>query len=326
MNNLTATEVKVLNWISTVRNRAITLGTILDGIVKSLKRTGTPVNAVNAAMILDVTGVVVHGETVTINNPLIAGSDVYEFLADEAQNKSVPSNIAVDITNYTAKSSVAFTLAAQPTSGDTMTIGEKVYTFVPVGTNNADGEVSIGTDLATAKTALIAAVNGTDSINTPHPLVTMSAFTGDVATVTAKVGGTLHNALATTETFTSASNVFADTSLNLGSDCSAADAIAALVASITASDTQGVGAEDGTGDTIDLTADVAGEAGNDIVLAETMANGAFTEGATHLAGGVDGTVGTIHSFMVDSSYLYVCIADNTVAGKNWRRISVGAAY
>lgn len=57
-----------------------------------------------------------------------------------------------------------------------------------------------------------------------------------------------------------------------------------------------------------------------------MRNGAFTEGAVLLSGGVDGTVGLVDETMIDESYEYRCIADNTTTGKNWRRISLGSAY
>jgi len=57
-----------------------------------------------------------------------------------------------------------------------------------------------------------------------------------------------------------------------------------------------------------------------------MANGAFAGGATALSGGIDGTVGTARSAKTDASYLYICVAANTIADKNWRRISLGTAY
>ena len=48
--------------------------------------------------------------------------------------------------------------------------------------------------------------------------------------------------------------------------------------------------------------------------------------ATALAGGVDGTVGTKGELKADSSYLYLCIADNAVSGTSWRRFSVGSVF
>jgi hypothetical protein len=326
MENLTAVELKTLNNVSQVLNPNVVLGTILQNIITVLPTTGTPVNAVNATKTLSIDGVVIHGETVTINNPAVAGSDVYEFLADTAQTKTAPGNIAVDITASTTKSSGTLTIDTQPTAGDKMTIGTKEYTFVPVGTDTADGEISIGANLAGAQAAIVAAINGTDDVNEPNSLVSASAFTENVCTITALIGGIAGDAIVTTETFTAVSNVFGNTTLGGGVDCTAANAITALVAAINASDTQGVGAADGTGDVVILTADVAGAAGNSIVIGETLANGAFADDATKLSGGINATVGAANEVKRDNTYLYLCIAENTVADKNWRRIALGSAF
>lgn len=329
MNNLTTTQLKVLNNLSKVRDVNVLLGTIIQSLITEgssalAAPAGGPVNAVNATGVLNVTGVVIHGETVTINNPAVAGSDVYEFLATAAQTPSSPTNKVVNINASSGKAAVVLTVDTKPTAGDTFTLGSKTYIFVPAGTANADGEISIGADLAAAKLNIVAAINGTDGFNTAHTLVTAAAFVANNCTITAIIGGTAGNSIASTETFTAGTNIFAAVTLLLGTNCTAANAITALVASITANDTQGVGAADGTGDTIDLTADVAGTIGNAITLAETMANGAF--GAGTLAGGINGTVALKGAIMVDDTYLYVPIADNTTAGKNWRRIAVGSAY
>lgn len=323
MENLTTKELKVLNNVSRVLSPSVSLGDKLQEIISGGGLEGSPVNAVAATGILTISGVVIDGETVTIDNPLVAGSDVYEFLADEAQSKTLPTNKAVDITDYVVKATGNLTIDTQPTSGDTMTIGTKVYTFVPEGTDNANGEIGIGSDLATAQAAIVAAINGTDGVNAPHPLVSAGAFAANVSAITALVGGTVGNAIATTETFTAGTNIFAAATLATGADCSAANAVTALVAAITALDTQDVSATDGAGDTVDIAANI-GVAGNNIATTETMANGVFAN--VKLAGGINGTVGLAGSVMVDATYLYVAIADNTVGGANWRRIAVGNVY
>lgn len=298
---------------------------------------GTPVNSVNATKVLTVSGVVIDGEKVTIDNPSVHGtypnhilgnpsSDVYEFLSDIPQTKTAPINIAVNITQYTSTSNGTLTLPTQPTAGDTMTIGTKVYTFVANGAADANGKISVGTDLPSAKLAIVAAVKGLDTKNTPHPLVTVSDFALNVMTIYALVGGTVGDAIVTTETFTAAGNVFAAVTLGSGVNCTAANAIIALVAAITASDTQGVGAVDGAGDTVVLTADVAGILGNAIVIGEVMANGAFASSATKLSGGVDSTDAVPEQMFIDDSYIYYTVAKSTRSTKNWRRISVGSAF
>jgi hypothetical protein len=290
-------------------------------------KSGTPVNAVNATKTLTISGVVVDGETVTIDNPLFhERTDVYEFTADTLKTKTLPTNKVVDIMASTTKSSGTLTIPTQPIAGDTMTIGTKLYTFVAHGTAEDDGDIDIGTTLASAKLNIVAAINGTDLINTPHTRVSASAFNVNVCTITALVGGVLGDAIATTETFDAVGNVFAAVTLESGADCSATNAAVALGAAITAVDSQGVAGIKGTGDTVVLTADVAGVTGNDIVIGHTMAHGAFAGAATKLSGGVNGTVGLQEQLLYDSTYLYVCIANNKIFGKNWRRISLGTVY
>jgi hypothetical protein len=335
MTELTNKQIEYLNELSD-KCEDMDFGVKVNSIIETINTliaddeatptVGTPVNAVNATKVLTVSGVVLDGQTVTINNPAVTGTDVYEFLADTAQTKTTPTNIAVNVEASTTKASRVLTIDTQPTSGDTMTIGSKVFTFVPNGTANFEGEISVGTDLASAKLAIVAAINGSDNHNTPHPSVSAAAFSSNDCTITALVGGVLANAIGTTETFTAVTNVFAGSTLTGGADCVAANAITALVAAITASDTQGVGAADGTGDTVDFTADTAGVIGNAIIIGETMANGSFAGGATTLSGGVNGTVGTLNQRMMDTSYDYRCIAVNTIADKNWRRVSLGSAY
>jgi hypothetical protein len=114
--------------------------------------------------------------------------------------------------------SVVLTMDTQPTADDTMTIGTKVYTFTADGTAAADGEIDVGADLADAKTLVVAAINGTDGINTAHTQVTAAAFSGDDCTITASTKGTAGNAIVSTETFTAGTNVFDSATLEDGVD------------------------------------------------------------------------------------------------------------
>lgn len=324
MNNLTAKELKIFNNLSRVQSPSVSLGTLIQTIINSIPSiSGSPVNAVKASGILSVGGVVIDGETVTIHHPAAVVPDVYEFCADDAKTLTVPTNIAVDISTHAVKSAIVLTIDTQPLALDTMLIGTKEYTFVADGTEADDGDISVGTDLATARLAIVAAINGTDTINTPHPLVTASDFVGDACTITALVGGVLGNSIVTTEELSALTNVFAAGTLANGADCSAANAIAHLTAAITEFDNQGVTATI-NGATVVVTAATAGVLGNDITTAEVMANGSFAH--PHLLGGIDGTVALLGTVMVDASYLYVAIAENTIEDANWRRIAVGAVY
>ena len=333
MINLVTNEINVLNGLTQFTDPGVKLGDKVQEIIGTVNGlvppppedidtilTGTPVNAVAARETLTFTGVVTHGETVEI------GDDIYEFAADDLQTVTRPEFIPVDISTSTGKATGTLTLDVQPTVGDTITIGTKVYIFVPVGTDTADGEVSIGADLAEAQAALVAAINGTDGVSDPHPLVSASDFALDAMTLSALIGGTAGNAIATTETLAAVTNIFAAGLLGGGTACTAANAITALVAAIAASGTAGVGATDGNGDTIVLVADVAGSAGNDIPINETLANATFTGGATKLSGGINGTLAIGKTFMVDASYLYVALTGNPITGQNWRRVSLGTAF
>ena len=272
----------------------------------------TPVNAVASQGTLTVSGVVIDSETVTIDG------DVYEFLADAAQSKTDPANVAVDITSYVTASQGTFTVTVQPSNGETFTIGSKTFTFVPVGTGNSDGEVEIGADLAGAQTNIVAAINGTDGVNSAHTQVSAAAFAGNASVITALVGGVAGDSIASTETM--ANGAFDAATLGTttaGADCTAANAITAIVTSDVGS-TYSIA--DGAGDTVVCTATTKGVAGDSITTTETMANGAWdaaTLGTT--TAGVNGTVGTKGDVKFDSSYWYICSADNAINDSNWRR-------
>jgi hypothetical protein len=323
MDNLTTIEKKVINNTTRVLNLDVRLGDKVQGLIDVdndlldlIMVLGTPVNAVAAAMDLTFDGVVIDGEIVSI------GDDVYEFLADVALSLTDPSYLPADISGYAVGSVVTLTIDTQVLCEDTMKLEDKEYIFVPDGTANADGEIDVGTDLATCKAAIVAAINGADSHNVAHPQVECADFISDDAILTVLVGGVAGDATTCTETFTEGTNIFSGATFASGADCVQANAVTALVVAITAFDTEGVGAVDGSGDVVELTADVAGVLGNAIVLAETCVNGAFTGAAVLMAGGVDGTVAVAGAKQMDSSYLYVALDDNTIADANWMRASI----
>lgn len=99
------------------------------------------------------------------------------------------------------------TVVDQPTAGDTLTVGATVYTFVASGDFNAAGEIPIGGDVATTRASIVAAINGTDGQNSANASASAAAFSGTTCLVTALLSGDRGNAVAFSETFTSASNV-----------------------------------------------------------------------------------------------------------------------
>lgn len=280
----------------------------LGGVILKLPEAGTPVNAVKAKSTLTYTDVVVDGETITI------GNDVYEFAADEAQSVEV-GNIAVDIQEYTTQSAQTLTIDTQVTATNTMTVGITEYTFVANGTAELGADdIELGTDLAGTQANIVAKLNARAD-------VTCSDFETNVATITAVVGGTAGDDIATTETFTAETNIFGGTSLGSGVDCTGANAILAVVAT-SASGTEFVVVTDGAGDTLVVTAQYAGTHPEHIVTETTCANGTFD--AKHLDGGVDGTLAERGDLYIDASYLYIATADNGVTGTNWKKITLAA--
>ena len=273
----------------------------------------TPVNAVAASKDLTISGVVVADETVTIDG------DVYVFTAGVDTSGA---NIQVDIEASTTKSTGTLTVDTQPTSGDTMTIGTKEYTFVPAGTASGEGQINLGGNVGETQPLIVAAINGTDSVNTANDKASAGAFGGNTSTITALVGGVAGDSIASTSSFAAGTNEFGAVTLGSGADCTEENGAIALVA---ADATASVTLTRATA-VVTATAATKGVAGNSIAIAETMANGAWDAGATELSGGVDGTVGAARELAVDASYLYVAVAANTIADANWRRIDLGSAY
>ena len=103
------------------------------------------------------------------------------------------------------------TIDTLPTANDTVTIGG-IFTYTFKASPTDPMEVAIGSSLAEAQANLVA------KINLINELVTISAFSRNVATVTAKVAGDIGNSITTTETFVAGTNVFSAGTLSGGSD------------------------------------------------------------------------------------------------------------
>lgn len=121
------------------------------------------------------------------------------------------------------KASQPLTLDTNPTDGDTMTIGTRVYTFKTVPA--AIDDITLDGTLAVTKTNLVAAINGTgtDGVEaftgtTKNLQVIFDNFVNDLTTVRAVSQGTSFNSVATVETFTAVTNVFGGAVLTGGTD------------------------------------------------------------------------------------------------------------
>jgi len=239
--------------------------------LKSIENPG-----VAAVGVIRIENAVKDGETVTI------GDDVYEFDTDDSVTGD---NILVDLTGgseVAAKGTL--TVAVQPAADDTMTIGTTEYTFV--GSSPGVEDIDIGADAAEAQANIVAAINGTDGINSAHPLVTIAAFAADDAVITAITPGTAGNSIDTTETFASGSNVFDAVELGTttaGVDPTAAEASAALETEINTSATEDVVADKVDNNEVLIMASAVGAV--TLALAETMSGADNTVSAAAMAGG-----------------------------------------
>lgn len=248
---------------------------------------------VTATETLTISGVVIDGETVTI------GSQVYEFDTD---GNITSGNVSVDISAGATAAQGTLTIDTQVTATNTMTIGGRSWVFVPNGSSAEDGEIDVGTNLATCQANIVAAINGTDGNNTASAYVTIADFAANDAVITALVPGTAGNSIGTTENFGAGGNVFdaaAVGTTTAGVDCVQATAVTALALAITNDASAVVSGVDGAGDTVDITALTTGSAANSYASTETMANGAF--GATTMSGGIDEVLGEIRVSLTDAS-------------------------
>lgn len=126
---------------------------------------------------------------------------------------------------------------------------------------------------------------------------------------------------------TDASVTSGNIAVDVSGGVTASDAVTALVSAITASGDGTYSGADGAGDTVVVTATTKGVAGDSIATTETCTNGAWdaaTLGTT--TAGVNGTPGSNNQLAMDGTYLYGCVAENTISDANWRRISLGSAY
>lgn len=160
--------------------------------------------------------------------------------------------------------------------------------------------------------------------------------TGPSTTETISAGGKTYTFVTalTTEPATVANEILLeadvdDTLQNLANAINAINDAGQLGTKYSTGTTINANVSAGTVNTTDhkftVTAKVKGTVGNAIVLTEAATDTTVT-GTGTLAGGINGTVGLAKEILVDSSYLYVAIAANTIADANWRRVTLGSAY
>jgi hypothetical protein len=254
----------------------------------------TPVNAVKAKATLTLTGVVSDTQTVTI------GSKVYEF---DTTGAFTAGNIQVNVASYLNEARGTLTFTGVVLAAQIVTIGTEVYEFVAAAedvANPANIPVVMGADFSAdnAVTKLGLAISSNSAI-----VDAVSNTTTDTVLVIADAKGTAGNTIVSTTTCLNAT--WGAVTLTGGlATITAANAITALVAAITANDTL-VTAVDGAGDTVVATAKNVGTEGNDIAVAETLANGTWGAGVTTLSGGLYATPAKTSGFIILNGVWYI---------------------
>lgn len=110
------------------------------------------------------------------------------------------------ITTVGVRASTILSMAVNPTATDTFVLAGDEYTFVDADPGGL--EILIGIDLPATKLAVIAAINGTDGINTRNSDAFSGPFIGNDVEIFARLTGTDGNALTSESSFTSGSNSF----------------------------------------------------------------------------------------------------------------------
>lgn len=109
------------------------------------------------------------------------------------------------------------TIDTQPTAGDELVIDSTTYTFVAFADFDDALEIPIGNELGQTQNNIVNAILGQDGENAAHGSATISAFSGNDATVTALTAGDAGNTITTTIDATGG-NAFDTATLEDGAD------------------------------------------------------------------------------------------------------------
>lgn len=301
---------------------------------------GTPVNAVAATQILELTG------------DIVAGSHAESVLTSNATNVTDADTVTIGTTVYRFKDTMAAAYDVKIGEDAATTLDNLKAAINGTGTAGVEwfaGTVAHPTVVATTNTdttqKVVARIPGT-AANTLA--TTKSAATLSWPAVTLGDGTGLSNPGVAPETVTidsvvysfvdvlSETNGAAAVANQVLFGASSAAALDNLKLAINAGATAGTNYSTGTAvhPTVTATtnenasqvvaAKVKGTAAESVEVDDTIADGAWADAT--LANGVDGTVGVANQVMVDGTYLYHAIAANGVADANWRRVALGSAY
>ena len=318
----------------------LVLGDSIAQDALSLPRA-TPVNAIAAAGKLTSSGVLVpgsHAETIITSDTtapvdgkiVTIGTTVYRYKTVLAQ----AYDVAIGASAAAALDNLKAAINATGTPGTEYFAGTLVHPDW-IATDNADTTQKI---VARAPgVGVNADPTTTDDTHLSWEDTTGGGGTGSsVAGVTTAASHVVINgriySFVTALSETSGADAIVDQVLYGGSEAVALDNLKlAIDAGATAGTNYSTGTVinpdvsggTNTNTTQIVTAKVKGVIGHDITITTDCANTVWDAGVlgTEVTG-VDGTVGYIDQIVVDSGYIYICTAANTIADANWKSVAI----
>lgn len=255
--------------------------------------------------------------------------------ANSETTLSLPAGQALTIASPSGSSGLAVLLPRSPGGGPTQSVTQIAGSDVLFGPfarlERFEITCTTGTLTITANLVDPLSINERTPVNAvaaTGKMVSSGSLATDDTLVT--IGATVYTLKTTLST---SPDVPFEVLLGVASTNTAANLTAAINGAVGEGSTYATGTTPhpdvtatASSDDINLVADVKGVAGNAIVTTDDDAEITWDGSEVALVGGVDGTVGVENEICADASYIYHAIAVNTIAGANWRRITLGSVY
>ena len=222
-----------LSQVTSLLNRAVTLATeASNGTVGSGQFTAMNNEFSNIVSEINSIG----SNTYYNGKQVFSGSNLNVFMGDGSQTMSVsaalPTLTAAGLGLNDAAATSTLYATANPVATDAVTIGGQTYEFKAAPA--AQGDVQLQGTVGASMTALVAAINGTDGLNTANASVSATLLNNNTIQLTAKdptvAGATIASTVGSGPFGFSSGTTFSGggTAINLLSTSSAASVLTAV--------------------------------------------------------------------------------------------------
>ena len=234
-----------------------------------------------------------------------------------------PQYTPIDITSTSTKAVGTLTFIDEIRANDQVKLGDTTYTAIANGQTPVAGQFNLGSGTAGNITNLIAAINGTDGVNTANASATAASGAGATLVATAKVGGAASGAIASTDP-TDDQNHMSWGASTLAHDGGVTDENEAAIAAATAINGRAAFSAVRSGATVVVTHTLHGTVPNGYKFNDAVDAGNDISNATTTAG-VAGTEGVAGAQYEDDNYLYTCTSANaTNEAYTWKKSPIVA--